>query len=235
MRKIDPIEFKYDLKADEVKRAMRFFDRKTKFYGRVAFTVLLAFVAGVYAYDLFFRTDHGMSASFCVFIIGVSLGVIAVMWLNVNNRWKNLAKAAAEGGEFAVKIDDKEIATWTLDRTGNEIEDSTKPYEPYQMDKTDEPDEPYESHKPDEAQEQAEVYENESDDHSNPNPDITWLDFEDGEMVIYLLEGMFVVIMNREWIYIFPHRCIGEEQTEKMEMLFKEKLNNRYIEGEKKK
>lgn len=179
------VQFTYDITKDEMIRGMKFFDRKTKFNKRVLNTVLLSILAGIYTYDWFAGSSI---RSMCVFIIGICIALIAVMWFNVYNRRRNLAAGSQDAGQFSVTVDSGNISMLAVEGTGKDIP-------------------------PEDDEEETEE---------------TRLKLEDGKITVYRLEDMFIIFVAKEWLYIFPHRCMDGEQITAIDEIFKQALGERY-------
>ena len=71
------VRFDYDLQAEEVKKGLLLFQKKTLFKKNTVYTVLLALIFVFYIIKVAFNPKDGLA----IFLSVVSLAVIAFIWL----------------------------------------------------------------------------------------------------------------------------------------------------------
>ncbi len=98
------VKLTYDLRAEEVKKGLLLFQKKTIFRKNIVYTVLLAVIFVFYIIKVIFNPKDGLG----VFLSVVSVAVIAFIWLVPANHRSKTAKAiAAAGDQFRLTVCEK--------------------------------------------------------------------------------------------------------------------------------
>lgn len=85
----------YDLQAEEVKKGLLLFQKKTIFKKNIVYTVLLALIFVFYLIKIVFNPKDGLG----IFLSILSIAVIAFIWLVPANHRSKTAKAIADAGD----------------------------------------------------------------------------------------------------------------------------------------
>ena len=98
------IRLEYDLQADEVKKGLLLFQKKTLFKKNAVYTVLLAIIFVFYIIKVAFNPKDGLG----IFLSVVSLAVIAFIWLvPANHRRKTANAIGGAGDKFLLTVCEK--------------------------------------------------------------------------------------------------------------------------------
>ena len=98
------VRFDYDLQAEEVKKGLLLFQKKTLFKKNTVYTVLLALIFVFYIIKVAFNPKDGLA----IFLSVVSLAVIAFIWLvPANHRRKTAGAIGGTGEKFQLTVFEK--------------------------------------------------------------------------------------------------------------------------------
>ena len=84
------LEIRYDLRGDEVRKALKYFQKKALYRKNTIFTVILAIIAALYAQSIFQDPSYTMG----YLMIVLAVGVIWILWFLPSRHIKSAAQAA---------------------------------------------------------------------------------------------------------------------------------------------
>lgn len=87
---VEGLEVDYDLRGEEVMKALKYFQKKTLHKKNTIFTVILAVIAALYGQAIFQNPNYAMG----YFMIVLALAVIWIMWFLPARHIKSAANAA---------------------------------------------------------------------------------------------------------------------------------------------
>jgi hypothetical protein len=197
------LEIKYNNNTDEIRRAYSLFRRKYAVLRMIPLTVMFL-IAVVFGVDFIIRDPADIKG---YILVALGLGMLISFWTRPVMAQKRLIATIEEMGEenyTARFFDDRiEVDTEFVPDEETEVVAISR----FGVDTVENP----------------EVLEEAEKELAAAQPETTVIKL--GAELLYALEeaDMFCLFVNKALIYIFPKRCLSDEQTEMLRNYFTEK------------
>ncbi len=196
---MDSFEIKYDNTLDEISKGYTLFWKKYALRRTIVFTVVYAIALGV-GIDFVVR-DHTNMPGYILIVIG--LGMIFSTWTKPYYAKKKLLKTLESFGEerYSAVFSEQKIVIDTEILPDEQLETVAVTSRGVMT-----------------VGEGVEIPEDKVIKHEKTKIDLRTEKLDSAET-----DEMFLLYVNRSLIYIFPKRCLSEEQKEKLKNYFEDK------------
>lgn len=193
------LQIKYSMNLDEISEGFKLFQRKYQLKRTILFTIvyLIAFVLGV---DFIIRDLNNF---YGYVLVGLSLGLIFYAWYKpvlIRKKMISTISSLAEETYISEFYRDKiKITTQILPEESEKSDDTNTDNNSGNENEADES----------ESQKEEDV--------------VTTLYFGSDYLDALENEMMFLLFVNKRLIYIYPKRCLSDEEQDKLREILKEK------------
>ncbi|MBQ8791639.1 MAG: YcxB family protein [Ruminiclostridium sp.] len=207
------LKISYNMELSEIDEGFKLFYKKYQLKRTIIFTIVYA-IAAVLGVDMVIRNPQNF---YGYLLIGIGIGLIFMQWYRpvmIRKKLINTLSSMSQETYETEIFSDKITITTIVEETAEEVEKSEE------TEKSEEASE--EATATEEKLEEAEG-EAEENDSSEPEAVVSHFYFGSDLMDAMENEKMFLLFVNKSLIYIYPKRCLTEEEQTKLREIFTDK------------
>lgn len=201
------LKISYNMELSEIDEGFKLFYKKYQLKRTIIFTIVYA-IAAVLGVDMVIRNPQNF---YGYLLIGIGIGLIFMQWYRpvmIRKKLINTLSSMSQETYETEIFSDKITITTIVEETAEEVEKSEEASE----EATD-------------TEEKAEEAEGEAEENVSSEPEAVVSHFYFGSDLMDAMENekMFLLFVNKSLIYIYPKRCLTEDEQNTLRDIFTDK------------
>ena len=201
------LKISYNMELSEIDEGFKLFYKKYQLKRTIIFTIVYA-IAAVLGVDMVIRNPQNF---YGYLLIGSGIGLIFMQWYRpvmIRKKLINTLSSMSQETYETEIFSDKITITTIVEETAEEVEKSEEASE----EATD-------------TEEKAEEAEGEAEENVSSEPEAVVSHFYFGSDLMDAMENekMFLLFVNKSLIYIYPKRCLTEDEQNTLRDIFTDK------------
>ena len=201
------LKISYNMELSEIDEGFKLFYKKYQLKRTIIFTIVYA-IAAVLGVDMVIRNPQNF---YGYLLIGIGIGLIFMQWYRpvmIRKKLINTLSSMSQESYETEIFSDKITITTIVEETAEEVEKSEEASEEATA-----------------TEEKLEEAEGEAEENGSSEPEAVVSHFYFGSDLMDAMENekMFLLFVNKSLIYIYPKRCLTEDEQNTLRDIFTDK------------